>query len=267
MFTLPQSNEQFPCAASSSRVDEEESIPTHEPSSTLTPLLLLLSGQDTETPISEWTFDAIETVLTLADNWDTQGPISIIRMTITAPCFLHSDPLRVYAIASQFEWEEEKHCAERYTLQYDLLMDESLTSTLERLSSKDVMRLLRTRKARVDRFLTLVNDMHRFSAGNNDAYDCGRCSNSKLDNQTWKDLKQMMLLEIERRPLGDTVSGYPVSGIGGDTGLGVMSWKEAELCWAATCQNPDCGSANYDRLTTLKQVKQCVDELPWKEVP
>ncbi|KAF8917899.1 hypothetical protein CPB85DRAFT_1430976 [Mucidula mucida] len=267
MFSLPQ-----PCRptvegherASCSTFEEvEEEIPTHEPSCTLTPLLLLLSGKSLPTPISQWSFDTLERVLTLAENWDALGPISIIRMAITAPSFLATDPLRVYVLSSHFDWTEERDCAARHTLQSDLLS--SPPCILERLSSKDLMHLMRLRRARVETFQTLINDVHRFSAGNNDAYACARCSSSQLDNQTWKDFKQAMLVEIDKRPLGDTVSGYSVDGIGGDmASLGVMAWKEAEQCWAAKCQNADCGAANYDRLTTLKQIKQCVDELPWK---
>ncbi|KIY74174.1 hypothetical protein CYLTODRAFT_416431 [Cylindrobasidium torrendii FP15055 ss-10] len=275
MFTLPQpsSISSPPCspasdssfASSSATVcdEEEEHIPVHEPSKILTPLLLLLLGRETETPIHHWSFDKVESVLRLAESWDMPGPISLIRLAITAPVFLQAEPLRVFAIASQFEWEEEKACAARHTLRYDLLADRSLRSTLDRLSARDVLQLLRVRRARVEGFRALVDDVHRFSAGNNDSYDCGRCSNSKLDNQTWKDLKQTMVQELEKRPLGDSVGGWLVGGIGARTGLGVMAWKEAEACWMAKCQNPECGSANYDRLTTLKQVRQCVDELTW----
>lgn len=62
-----------------------------------------------------------------------------------------------------------------------------------------------------------------------------------------------MFLEMERRPLGDTL-GVVV----GET----ADWPEARACWEARCTKPDCGGLNYDRVATLRQIQACVALLP-----
>jgi len=76
---------------------------------------------------------------------------------------------------------------------------------------------------------------------------------AELDNYTWRDYKHAVLLELDRHPLGDTL-GVVV----GDT----AEWPEALACWDAKCPREDCGSPNYDRLGTLRQIRACVDLLP-----
>lgn len=62
-----------------------------------------------------------------------------------------------------------------------------------------------------------------------------------------------MFLEIDKRPLGDTL-GLVV----GET----AEWPEAKACWEAKCRKDDCGGLNYDRVATLRQIRNCVDLLP-----
>lgn len=84
-------------------------------------------------------------------------------------------------------------------------------------------------------------------------YHCSRCGVTQLDNYTWRELKNAMFLEIDRRPLGDTL-GLVV----GET----AEWPEAKACWEAKCKMEGCGGLNYDRVATLRQIRNCVDLLP-----
>jgi hypothetical protein len=36
------------------------------------------------------------------------------------------------------------------------------------------------------------------------SYHCHRCGVTELDNRTWRQLKEAICLEMDRRPLGDT---------------------------------------------------------------
>ncbi|KAK0228669.1 hypothetical protein IW262DRAFT_631381 [Armillaria fumosa] len=268
MFSIPQPQGKYAGGDEESKRpgSRPETIPTYEPAATLTPLLLLLFGLPLHRPISSWSYEELERILTLAENWDAQGPISFIRGAISCPRFVEMDPLRLYAIAAHFGWEEEMRLAAKFTLRIDMFnLSNEQEEVLARISSKDLLPLLQLRRKRTMAFRMLINDAGRFSAGNDDGYVCGRCGVSKLDNTTWREFREALTLEMDQRPLGDGVSGLPVGGTrsGEQVGIGCMSWAVAERCWSARCKRAGCGAANYDRLTTLKEIKNCVDELPW----
>ncbi|KAK0459855.1 uncharacterized protein EV420DRAFT_1268935 [Desarmillaria tabescens] len=257
MFSIPQPQTKYAGQEEDSKGAgcrrEPEPIPTYEPAATLTPLLLLLFGLPLPKSIPSWSYDDIERILTLAENWDAQGPISFIRGALSCPRFVETDPLRLYAIAAHFGWEEEMRLAAKFTLRIDMFnLSDEQEEVLAKISSKDLLPLLHLRRKRTMTFRALINDTARFSAGNDDGYVCGRCGVTKLDNRTWREFREALTLEIDQRPLGD-----------GQVGIGCMSWAVAERCWAARCQRAGCRAANYDRLTTLKEIKNCVDELPW----
>lgn len=65
--------------------------------------------------------------------------------------------------------------------------------------------------------------------------------------------KNAMFLEIEKRPLGDTLGV-----VAGET----ADWPEAKACWESQCSKPDCGGLNYDRIATLRQIRTCISLLP-----
>uniref|UniRef100_A0A0W0GEC4 BTB domain-containing protein n=1 Tax=Moniliophthora roreri TaxID=221103 RepID=A0A0W0GEC4_MONRR len=271
--------------ASETTIAETEEIPTNETSEVLAIFFLLLAGRPApKGPLYNWgNFDLIERVLTLAENWDAPGPISHIRAGIISTELLERDPLRVYAIACHFEWEMERQLAAKHTLQLDLFRrggyseEESVDGqasytgnqiTLASLSSRDLLYLLRLRQHRRDVFRRLLESPARFSAGNSDEFFCSRCGVTKLDNQSWRALKDALMLEMDRRPLGHRILGKEVDGISGKTADskgsgGVLCWPEAQPCWEATCSREGCGSLNYDRIATLKQLRICIESLPF----
>lgn len=76
---------------------------------------------------------------------------------------------------------------------------------------------------------------------------------TELDNRTWRELKNAIFLEMDRRPLGDAICAE----VGG-----AADWPEAVACWEASCTKSGCGGQNYDRVTTFRQICACMDILP-----
>jgi len=228
---------------------EPEEIPTYESDFVLERLLRLLCSF----PIPSWeSYDDVDRVLTAAEKWDTPGPIATIRAALTCPKFLTSDPLRLYVLARHFDWKEEAKLASTHTLRLNLL-DPVHAPTLARLSSKDLVPLLNLHRKRRDTFKKLLDSPERFAAGNSTPYHCSRCGITQLDNHTWREFKNAMFAEIDRRPLGDTLGvavGYSAE------------WPEAKACWGAKCSKEGCGGSNYDMVATLRQIRNCIDILP-----
>lgn len=224
--------------------DRFPAIEVVERDKVLTKVLCMICGLQTE----NWeSIDEVDDALSLAQKWDAPGPLSIIRGAITAPMFL-SEPLRLYGIATKFEWDEETRIAATQTLSLNLY-DEENRSNLERISSRSLMTLFRLHRSRRDCFKRLLDgDTSLFAAGNAAKYVCAGCG-EWTDNHTWRELKARMFMEMDKRPLGDTLRG-----------LDMEEWPEAIACWEAKCRH--CGRINYDKLNTLRDIKRCIDKLP-----
>ncbi|KAF9000200.1 hypothetical protein BDQ17DRAFT_682151 [Cyathus striatus] len=192
-------------------------------------------------------FDELESALSLAAKWDATGPISFIRSAITSPTFTE-EPLRLYALTTRYVWQEEAEYASELTLTLNLF-DEKYKSQLEQLKARDLMALLRLHRQRRDIFSSRIHDMQTFSLGNAETAFCRHCGVHPVNNHTWRELKSRMFLEMDRRPLGDTIYG-----------LDMEEWPESVACWESKCSK--CDGLNYDKLVTLRRLKECIDELP-----
>ncbi|KAE9382760.1 hypothetical protein BT96DRAFT_182197 [Gymnopus androsaceus JB14] len=295
MFTLPQPS--LPAGNEDVCVPgHRESrilLPTYENSNILTLFLMLITGTPVHSPLHEWgvvtaastssssscylsntdsttshpCFDVIDGILRLAENWDAPGPLSYIRFGIQSAELVRLDPLRLYAIASHFGWENERSWAAQHTMKLDILQasDVGTLETLERMSSKDLMSLLNLRHRRREEFRELLDDPDSFSVGNSEETPlCTQCGETPINNRTWKALKEAMVVEMDKRPLGDSILGFDVDGIGEEIFEGgILTWPEAEACFDAACMKEGCGGLYYDKCATLKQLQACVDDLPW----
>ncbi|KAF8970843.1 hypothetical protein BDZ97DRAFT_1652051 [Flammula alnicola] len=253
MFSLPQPTSYYSIQSQDREPGKPDVYPdildVYENDFPLERLLRLLSGL----PIPKWeSIDDIERVLGVAEKWDTQGPISSMRSALSSQCFLGQHPLKCYAIARHFGWDAEAKLASTHTLTLDLC-DPVHASIMDQMSSKDVLLLLDFHRKRRDRFRQLLDSPERFAAGNSSPYHCNRCGVTVLDNHSWRELKHAMFLEMERRPLGDTL-GLAV----GDA----AEWPVALACWEAKCSKEGCDGLNYDRIATLRQIRACVALLP-----
>lgn len=77
--------------------------------------------------------------------------------------------------------------------------------------------------------------------------NCVSC-HTLINYHTWRELKYKIILEMDVRPLGDTI----------DTGL--SDWPEAQACWLAQCLK--CSRFLYDKGETTRVIRECIDKLP-----
>ncbi|KAF9475574.1 hypothetical protein BDN70DRAFT_813919 [Pholiota conissans] len=230
----------------SAGVDTHPPIEIAESDKVLSKVLCMICGLHTD----NWeSIDEVDDALALAQKWDAPGPLSTIRGAITAPMFL-ADPLRLYAIAAKLGWDEETRIAAAQTLSLNLY-DEEHRSNLERIPSRSLMALFRLHRKRRDEFKRLVDgdSLNLFEAGNGPKSFCIGCAGEEVDNHTWRELKARMFMEMDRRPLGDTLCG-----------LEMEEWPESIACWEAKCGK--CGRLNYNKLITLRDIRQCISKLP-----
>ncbi|KAE9396352.1 hypothetical protein BT96DRAFT_792474, partial [Gymnopus androsaceus JB14] len=204
-------------------------IPTSQNDAILEPMLRLMSGL----PIPFWSqrecdsdesnekyFVEIEALLTLAESWDAPGPLSILRFGITSPMFL-DQPLRLYAIATHFEWHPEAKLASKHSLGLDLYDDEH-EEALNRLSSKHLLALLRLHRNRRNALKVFLDDPEVFSLGNADNSRCN--CNGDIDNSAWRELKARIIREMDQNSRGSFVGSWEME-----------EWKESVRCWKAKC--------------------------------
>jgi len=164
---------------------------------------------------------------------------------IKSPRFL-DEPLRLFVVATRFDWEEEAKLASELTLTL-AVQDEEYETVLERISSRHLLGLLKLHQRRKDEFRRLINDHDRFNVGNTDPQYCN-CGGIQ-DNRFWRSLKSTMAAEMDRRPKGDTLLGSQFD-----------EWPEAKACWAAKCDG--CSSTLYNQAGTMRHIKACLDLLP-----
>jgi hypothetical protein len=188
MMTLPEGD-----GASAGR--DDDCITLGETSKVLGILLRMISGF--ETPKWE-SIDEVEDVLAAARKYDMPGPLSTIRSAIVGPLFLDQS-LKVYAIAAKQDWEEEAKEASKHSLRLSIY-DTEHASTLQQVPSSYLLRLFALHRGRQDQFKAL-------SAQNGGCFGlstkCGYCGHT----QNWLPIIQRVLLEMDRRPLGDTFLG------------------------------------------------------------
>ncbi|KAJ3483284.1 hypothetical protein NLI96_g6422 [Meripilus lineatus] len=231
MFSLPQQGS----SAASETIFVDEDYPTLEA------LLRMVCGL----PIPRLdSFEIIEPVLYAAEKYDMPGPLSIIRaLLMTGP--LLSDPLRLYTIACRYGWDHEARQASTQTLTLNL-HSPTHRQTLMKLSTEALLNLVDLHHRRREALRKRLNE-HPFVNDSGDT-TCANCQSS-VNYHTWRELKYVIVLEMDVRPLGDTIL---------NGGLG--EWPAAKACWNAKCEA--CGRVLYDRKETLKGIRECIDQLP-----
>lgn len=222
--------------------DDTEVIYMNDDDKTLEYLLRMVSGLPL-LPLGSC--ELFERVLHAAEGYEMLGAISILRLAVTTSPLASADPIHMFGICARYNWEEEARILSTRTLVYNLY-DEQHRGTLERLSSKGLWRLLALHRSRRE-YLRQRLDDSPFVSGNPAL--CAQCS-GVIEYYTWRELKYKIVLEMENRPLGDTVS------------QGLLDWPEAKACWCAKCPNPVCGRLLYDKTETLRAIKESIDKLP-----
>ncbi|TFK44501.1 hypothetical protein BDQ12DRAFT_21473 [Crucibulum laeve] len=232
MYTLPQSS--APTKIQTVYLDED--------AETLDRLLCMVSGLPLP-PIES--YDMIDAILYAAEKYDMPGPPSIVRVLVMTPPFLE-DPLRLYGVACRYGWDKEAKFASTRTLSYNLY-DPSLRPALQRLSSNALLNLIILHRSRREGLRKCL-DTQPFVSGSDAT--CIQCQ-AMIDYHTWRELKYKMILEMDARPQGDTILG-----------AGLDHWPEAEACWRAVCPSANCRRFLYDKVETLRVIRDCIDALP-----
>ncbi len=208
------------------------SIPIDASSDALTPLLLMLSGLPVP-PFPD--FEIYSQTVLLAQSW--RAPLCSLRSGLMSHRFME-DPLAVYALASRCGWDAEAVVAARKTLSLDLYAEEH-AAILESMPAGAVVRLFQYHRARRDVFREII--------GQGFDEKCKGCG-AKADGGEWRTLRARMITEIENGNEEGVCS------------LEMEEWSESEACWGAKCK--ECGGAVYDRIATLRRIREAVAGLP-----
>lgn len=234
LFSMPQ---QSPLP------NHPETINLDEDSHTLESLLLMICGL----PINPLTsYDEVDALLFAAEKYEMAGPVSLIRVLIMTPPLLNQ-PLRLYAAATRCGWEEEAKHASAQSLALNIYAPEH-QPILRKLRTGAVLDLINLHRDRREGIRKRLDEQPFVTAST--MASCPRCR-WKIDHHTWRELKYKVVMEMDVRPLGDTV-----------VDVGLMDWPEAIACWDAKCPNVECTCVLYDKVETLRLIRDCIDSLP-----
>lgn len=252
MFTLPQGS---PPSSSRSRNgtqrtaadSDTEIIGLDEDASTLEALFRMICGLEIPT-LDTW--DAVEPVLYAAEKYDMPGPASIVRALLRTPTFVDA-PLRLYAAACHFGWAEDARAASTRSLTLNLY-DPVHRPSLLRLRTADLLALYSLHHERRMKFRARIVEAPFLTDSQLSDTTSSRCSRCRdpISYFEWRELRHMMLAELELRPAGDTVLS------------GLDEWPTALACWSAKCKKVSCSSPVYDKALSSKAIKDVLDALP-----
>lgn len=229
MMTLPQGNDQ----------QDEVIIVLDEKSQVLGTLLRMITGLEFKRLES---FDELEDLLAAADKYDMPGPRAFIHTIITTPLFLQ-EPLRLYAIAARYGWEEEAKLASKHTLALSIYNDE-YAAILERIPVSYLMRLLRLHRERVAKFKEYITR----AGGCFGIQECPRCYQKAIWNSVGY-LVNLMVSEMDQRPGGrELLAG---------------NWKKWPIYQEDRSCSTDCGATYRDHWPGIAEdIENCFNSLP-----
>ena len=238
MFLLPQKEgENSEADASTSRA----TVYLDEASDVLESLLRCVCGL----PIPQLdSYEVIEPLLYAAEKYDMPGPLSIVRALVMTPPLL-KDPLRLYIMACRYGWVDVARLAATKTLTLNIFSP-ALRPTLNKLTTPSLLNLIDLHRGRRDLLKQRLNEAPLVS--DTDPSSCSHCG-SAVDYHTWRELKHAIIMEMDARPLGDTISE-----------INMMEWPQAKSCWEAKCST--CSRVLYDKRETLNAIRSCIDNLP-----
>jgi hypothetical protein len=220
-----------------------ETINLDEDSHILESLLLMICGL----PINPLTsYDEVDALLFAAEKYEMPGPVSLIRMLAMTPPLL-DQPLRLYAAATRCGWEEETKRASAQSLALNIYAPEH-QPILRKLHTSAALDLINLHRDRREGIRKRLNEQPFVTA--NTMASCPRCR-WRIDHHAWRELKYRVVMEMDVRPLGDTV-----------VDVGLTEWPEAIACWDAKCPNAECTCVLYDKVETLRLIRDCIDSLP-----
>ena len=132
--------------------------------------------------------------------YELVGASQILRHQLLSPHFLKNDPVRVFAIACRYDFDEEARTASQHCLRVNLL-DCPLTTDFKHVTAYSYHRLLdlhRRRSIAAQQLLKLEENVK-----------CVQCSSSHYGHlfppRWWVDFEQRAKEELAVRPTSDVV--------------------------------------------------------------
>jgi len=228
MFSLPQST-------LLQRKDVPE-VPVSEHANTLALLFQFL--YPFKNPEIE-TLDDLVLVLDAALKYDFTAVIENLKTLLISPCFLEFFPLRVYAIACRYEFEEEARVASRYTL-HENILDGQLSDDLKYITAYSYHRLLELHRHRARDAQDLLRP--------NQNLKCLQCNSSGHGSfgypKWWHEFEAKAKMELAIRPTTDIIFNINF------------------LAQASVAGCPRCPASLLESAGFLTELKQKIDALP-----
>lgn len=229
MFSLPQ-----PKGTPDDRVPV---LDVAEPSAILDPLLrFLYPVPDPEVP----TLDALVPLMCAASKYDMTGVMDRLQALLVSPTFLETAPVRVFAIASRFDLEEESKIASKHTLRVRVL-DVPLCDDLRHISAYSYHRLLELHRRR--------GEAARQSLCALEELRCMQCNGSQYNAvappRWWGEFVARAGEELRCRPTTDVVFSLKF----------LMECAHASGC-------PRCPGSILESYLFLDALKAKIDALP-----
>lgn len=227
MFTLPQAPSSQP---STPLIEVSEDRTTLE---TLLRIIYPMSKPKIET------LDELTLVLDAAFKYEMSAANDFLRSQLVAPRFVESAPVRVYAIASRFDLEEEAKVASRHTLSVQVL-DCPLHEDLKHITAFSYHQLLNLhhRRAQAAQELMKISDNVK----------CMRCNAPPYGTYTapkwWEDFEARATKELAARPTTDVI------------------FSMAFLAQSAQAGCERCAGSILDAYWFLQDLKKKIDDLP-----
>ncbi|KAI0311740.1 hypothetical protein OF83DRAFT_723950 [Amylostereum chailletii] len=238
MFSLPQP------PVSSSCKDELPIIEAAEDAPVLNALFKFIYPVPDPSITS---LDELVPVLTAAAKYEMTSALDRMRYILVAPQFLASSPVRVYAIASRFELEDEARLASRHSLGMTIL-DGPLCDDLKHITAYAYHRLLNLHRTRA----TAAQSVLAEADASGERVRCMQCNGAQFNStrsyatpKWWSEWRSRAKEEVGRRPTTEVVFGLQF----------LMEAARESAC-------PRCAMSVLDSYAFLDGLKAKMDALP-----
>ncbi|KAI8982747.1 hypothetical protein BD414DRAFT_83050 [Trametes punicea] len=176
-------------------------IPLSESSTVLETVLRLIYPM--AEPVIQ-SLDDIAPALEMSRKYDLSVPLDRLRRRLVAPDFLESSPLRVYGIATRFEFMEEARIASRAML-HTSLSDQIPHEDLKHITAYDYHRLIVLREQRARSAVELLRPPRELK--------CMQCNGRwpKIEDapRWWSDYRERAVEELRLRPTSAVIFSLP----------------------------------------------------------
>ncbi|KAK0190403.1 hypothetical protein F5146DRAFT_930317 [Armillaria mellea] len=173
-------------------------------------------------------------VLEAAEKYDILVAVDSLRKQLVSTENLTEDPLRIYAIASRYDLQEEIRIAAKYTLKRNVL-DCPLSDDLKHITAYDYHRLLDLHRRHVQATQQAFCEL---------PMEVAEISGHRCSAWWWSRYEKAAKKELAQRPLTDII----------------FSWSFVSSCvpWCHSCR-----ASVYLTLPLLERVKGEIDALPF----